>query len=388
MMQAREGAVNQNIGFCTSADGTRIAYAISGEGPPLLMTNSWVAHLEQGAQSLPWKPWLEALASEYTLLRYDLRGCGMSDRNVRDFSFSRWIADLEAVIEASGFRRFHVLGLCSGGSNALTYAGRHPERVTGLVLYGAYARGRFKRPDVPSEAEKGRVLLDLTQLGWAKENHPFLQAWASAFQPGGTLEHFRSWCALQRASTSAETAVALLREASHVDARMAARRVRCPTLVLHAERDAVVPLEEGRLVAGLIPRARFVELDTDNHILLPAEPAWLRFFSELRRFLGSDEPNLNSTASLAVVDTLTRRESEVLEGVAQGLDNTQIANGLGLSAKTVRNVVTRLLDKLAVESRARAIVLAREAGFGRGATPGAALHGPANGASPQRRTRH
>ncbi len=163
------------------------------------------------------------------------------------------------------------------------HAARHPERVDRLILYGTYARGRLRWTDLPNEVEKGRVLLDLTQLGWGQENHAFLQVWASQFQPGGTLEHLRSWCTQQCAATSAETAVRLLRIGWNVDVRDAARKIKCPVLIVHPERDAVVPIDQGRLLASLIPDSRFVQLDSENHMLLSDEPAWPRLVDEVRQ---------------------------------------------------------------------------------------------------------
>ena len=163
--------MHQQIRFCTSADGTKIAYAVSGSGPPLLLTMSWVNHLEYATQMLPWNSWLEALSREYTLLRFDTRGCGLSDRNVPDFTFESGVADVEAVVKAAGFERFSMLGVCSGGPSAIAYTARHPRDVTGLILYGTWGRGRFKRPELPQEAEKARVMIDLAHLGWAQEGH-------------------------------------------------------------------------------------------------------------------------------------------------------------------------------------------------------------------------
>jgi pimeloyl-ACP methyl ester carboxylesterase/DNA-binding CsgD family transcriptional regulator len=356
--------MKQDVRFCTSADGTRIAFATSGRGSPLVMSSTWLTHLEHQHRSLAWQPWLEALSRDHTLLRYDARGCGMSDRHPADLSFESWIADIEAVVEAAGFDRFALLGTCWGGPIAITYAARHAERVDNLVLYGTYSRGRFKRIDSPHEIEKARVLLDLTQLGWGRENHAFAQVWASAFQPGGTIEHLRSWCDLQRVSTSAETAVALQRVSWEIDVRATAALVSCPTLVVHAERDAVVPLEEGRILASMIAGAHFLQIDSDNHMLLPQEPAWLRFLSEVRGFLGQRDHALDRSAAQLQAAGLTPREADVVEGVAQGLGNVEIAQRLGLSEKTVRNLVTRIFDKLNVQTRSHAIVLAREAGFG------------------------
>ena len=181
------------------------------------MAATWLTHLEHQWRSLAWRPWLDAFSQHHTLLRYDSRGCGLSDRDVSDLSFDTWIKDFETVVQAAGFQKFSLLATCQGGPIAIEYAARHPERVSRLILYGTYARGRLRWSERPNEVEKGRVLLDLTKLGWGQENHAFLQVWASAFQPGGTLEHLRSWCDQQRAATSAETAWRLLRTGWNAD---------------------------------------------------------------------------------------------------------------------------------------------------------------------------
>jgi len=356
--------MDQNIRFCTASDNVRLAYAVSGAGPPLVMSATWLTHLEHQWHSLAWQPWLDGLSRDHKLLRYDSRGCGLSDRDAGDLSFESWIRDFECVVEAAAFQRFSLLATCQGGPIAIEYAARHPERVDKLILYGTYGRGRLRWTNLPNEIEKGRVLLDLTQLGWGQENHAFLQVWATAFQPGGTLEHLHSWCDQQRAATTSETAVRLLRIGWNVDVREAARKIKCPVLVMHAERDAVVPIEEGRSLASLIPNCRFVQLDSENHMPLADEPEWPRLLDELRRFL--DEPVVGAAVErngLPLKD-LTPRERAVLEGIAEGLDNSEIAASLGLSQKTVRNHITRVFDKIRVEHRYEAIVRAREAGLG------------------------
>ena len=330
--------LRQEIHFCTAADGVRLAYAVSGEGPPLAMCATWLTHLEHQWRSLAWQPWLEAFSRGHKLLRYDSRGCGLSDRDADDLSFETWVRDFERVVDAASFRRFSILATCQGGPIAIAYAARHPERVSRLILYGTYARGRLRWDDRPKEIDKARVLLDLTGLGWGRENHAFLQVWASHFQPGGTLEHLRSWSDQQRAATSPETAVRLLRIGWNADVRQAAARIKCPVLIVHPERDAVVPIDEGRLIAGLVPDCRFVQLDSENHMPLADEPAWSRLLDEMRRFLAEPEPALARKA--LPLDELTPRERAILEGIAQGLDNAEIAASLGLSEKTVRNHVT------------------------------------------------
>ncbi len=233
-----------------------------------------------------------------------------------------------------------------------------------LVLYGTFARGRLRR-DQPHQAEKARVLLDMTRLGWGQDNHAFLQTWASSFQPGGTLEHFRSWCEQHRAAATPEMAARLMAISWDVDVRDAASRIRCPVLVVHPERDAVVPIEEGRFLASLIPDSRFVQLDSDNHLLLADEPAWPRLFTEVRSFLAEPDRASPAARDTLPLEALTSRERAVLECIAAGLDNAQIASSLRLSEKTVRNHITRVFDKIRVEHRYQAIVLAREAGLGK-----------------------
>lgn len=357
--------MKQEIRFCRSFDGVRIAYAVSGNGPPLFMSASWLTHLEHQWRSLAWRPWLEHFSSRYTLIRYDSRGCGLSDREIRDVSFDLWMRDFEAVADAAGFERFALLGTCQGGPIAIEYAARHPERVTHLVLWGTYARGRSRRLDVPQQVEKAKVLLEMTQLGWGDENHAFLQVWASQFQPGGTLEHLRSWSELQRAAASAQMAVRLIQVAWEIDVSPAARRLRCPVLMVQAERDVVAPMDEARLLAGLIPNCRFVVVDTANHMPLPEEPAWARFLAETRSFLAEPAAPPAAARRVLALDDLTPRERDVLEGIASGQDNATIAAALGMSEKTVRNHVTRVLDKIGVQQRYQAIILAREAGLGR-----------------------
>lgn len=359
--------MHQQVRFCTSFDGVRIAYALSGSGPPLVMSASWLTHLEHQWRSLAWHPWLEHFSKRHTLVRYDSRGCGLSDREVRDFSFETWVRDFEAVIDAIGFERFPLLATCQGGPIAIEYAARHPERVTHLVIYGSYTRGLARRDEMPDQVARSKVMLDLLRLGWGQDNHAFLQIWASLFQPGGTLRHLNSWSEQQKLSVSPEIAVRLLEIAFNVDVREAASRVKCPTLVVNPERDALVPLEEGRKLAALIPGSRFATLDTNNHMPLPEEPAWPRLLGEIERFLPRQHPQWSASGDAFRFSSLTERERDVLDAIAGGLDNTEIAVKLEMAEKTVRNHVTRVLDKIGVGHRYEAIVLARDAGFGRSA---------------------
>lgn len=352
--------MKQQIRFCNSADGTRIAYAVSGEGPPLVMTANWLTHLEHGWHNLAWRPWLEYLSQHYRLVRYDSRGCGLSEWDAPGVSLAHWVQDVEAVVDAAGLDRFAVLGVCQGGPIGIEFAARHPQRVTHLALYGTYAIApeRFR----PETMEKVKAFGALAKIGWGKEDSPFMQAFAALWQPDGSREHLRSWSELQCVATSVENMVRLYRATIDIDAREAAKQVHCPTLVIHGDQDAVVPAEMGRMLASLVPQARYVELPTRNHMMLSDEPAWSRFCEEIASFI----PGALRTMQTARFGSLTTRESEVLERLAQGLDNTQIAAQLGLSEKTIRNNVSTIFDKLGVENRSQAIVLARDSGLGRG----------------------
>ena len=353
--------MNQQIRFCKSFDGTQLAYAMTGEGPPLVRAPHWLTHLEYEWQSPVWKPWIESLSRSHMLLRMDERGCGLSDRDVADISFEAWVRDLEALVDAAGLERFALFGHSQGGAIAVEYAVRHPERVTHLILLGSYARGSMQRDPSPERVGELQAQLKLIEVGWGRDDPSYRQMFSSQFMPGATLEQLNSMSEMQRRSATPESAVCIIRNMFSVDVRGSLPRVKCPTLSLHARGDRRVPFEEGRLLAGLIPGARLVTLETENHILLSQEPAFNQFFEELEAFV----PRPAGAGTGGTFPQLTAREAEVLERIAQGLDNAQIAAHLGISEKTVRNNITHIFDKLAVENRSQAIVLARNSGFGK-----------------------
>lgn len=352
----------QQIRFCLS-DGIRIAYAISGEGPPIVKAASYITHLEHDWTSPTAQPWLTALSRTHTVIRYDERGTGLSDWDVDDVSFDGWVHDLEAVVASIGLDRFALLGISQGGSLAIAYAVRHPERVSHLILHGAFARGRLRRNPTPRQVEEAETMAKLAELGWGRDNPAFRAVFTLQLLPGGTQEQHRAFDAMQRLSASPQMAARMMRTFDRLDVSGLAPRVRCPTLVTHARDDARVPFEEGRRTASMIPGARFVSLDTANHIPLEGEPALARFLQEVEAFLAT--PDERSIAPLVGLSELSVRERQVLDHVAEGLGNDEIARALTLSAKTVRNHVSRIFDKLQVTTRAQAIVRARDSGFGR-----------------------
>jgi pimeloyl-ACP methyl ester carboxylesterase/DNA-binding CsgD family transcriptional regulator len=349
----------QQIRFCTSHDGARIAYATSGHGPPLVKAANWLSHLEFDWESPVWSHLLRELSSKHTLVRYDERGCGLSDWSVTDLSFESWVRDLETVVDAAGVERFPLLGISQGASIAVAYAVRHPERVTHLILHCGYARGRLKRAATPVQREEAETMNKLAELGWGQENPAFRQFFTTQFIPGGTPEQHHWFNELERISTSPENAGRFMRVFNEIDVVSLLSQVSCPTLVLHSTRDARVPYDEGWLIASGIPGARFVSLDSNNHLLLDGEPAWERWVDELSAFLPAQP------AADPAFGVLTPRERDLVDLIAQGRDNAQTAAHFGLSEKTVRNHITRIFAKLEVENRAQAIVLARDAGFGK-----------------------
>jgi pimeloyl-ACP methyl ester carboxylesterase len=175
------------IHFCRASDGVRIAYATTGRGPTMIEVSTWLNHLEFDWQSPVWRPRLVEFAKKYTMARYDGRGCGLSDPSVKDLSFNANLRDLEAVADAAGFRRFILLGCCQGSSLAIAYAARHPERVSNLVLYGAFARGRMKRDPSPQDIDEINMMLKLVEIGWGHENPAFRQVYTTLFIPDGLV---------------------------------------------------------------------------------------------------------------------------------------------------------------------------------------------------------
>ena len=341
------------------SDGVTVAWASAGKGPSLVKTSTWLTHLEYDWDSPVWRHWSQFLAEHFHYIRYDERGCGMSQWDVDDVSNEHWLTDLNAVIEAAAPNEpLALLGISQGGSTAIQYAIAHPERVSHLILYGAYAQGVGRRNDSEAEKRYGAIL-ELTRQGWGRDNPVYRQLFTSRFIPGATQEQLQWFNDLCRRTTTPELACGLLEARKTVDVAALLPKVSVPTLVMHARHDEVVPLSQGQLLASTIRDAKFVELDSANHILLEKEPAWQRFKEEVVAFTG-----VAALREDPLFSTLSGREREILNLLARGLTNLDIGRELFISEKTVRNHVTSIFEKLGVRSRAHAIVLAKDKGYG------------------------
>ena len=277
-------APRQKISFCRTHDGINIAWSISGSGYPLIKAANWMSHLEYDYDSPIWRHWWTGLSRRYELIRYDERGCGLSDWDVPDFSFQAWLDDFDAVVEATGKERFALLGISQGASVAIDYAVRHPERVSHLVLYGGFVQGRFRRQAGDSQ-QQAEVLQQLIRVGWGQTHGAFRQVFGSLFLPGASAEQFRYFDELQRATSSAENAEKIFTVSQNIDVADLCQHVRVPTLVLHAQDEIAIPFSQSRLIASSIPGARLVPLDSKNHLILENEPAWTHFLEELEAFV-------------------------------------------------------------------------------------------------------
>ncbi len=288
----------QDIRFSVTEDGVRLAWASIGDGPPLVKASNWLTHLDFEWGSPIWQHWWTELSKHHRLIRYDERGNGMSQRDVPDVSFDTWVHDLETVVDAAGLDRFSLLGISRGGAIAIAYAVRHPERVSKLVLYGAFPVGLYHYGS-PEEIEARRALISLTRLGWGLHHPAFCRMFTNRFIPNATPVHEMWFDDLQRVSTSAENAARLIEVDLNIDVRSFLRQVQVPTLVVHCDRDQVVSPEHGRQLAAEIPNARYASLPSANHLLLAEEPAWEILLQEFSAFMGWREESAAQTAEIA-----------------------------------------------------------------------------------------
>ncbi len=346
---AHGGAPQQQIRFCRAADGARIAYAVHGSGPPLVIATCWLSHLQFDWDSPVWRHFLADLGEFATIIRFDERGHGLSDWDVVDFSLEARVCDLEAVVADAGFDRFALMAMSQGGPVALHYVTRHPERVTRLMFYGSYAAA-FRDP-TPEDLALSEAFEQMIKVGWARPDSAFRRVFTSLMIPGASEEQMRWLDELQRVAVTAGNAYAARHERNKADATHLLERVRVPTLVLHSRDDRMNAFNEAQLLASSIPGAKLVPLESSNHILLADEPAWAVFRYEVASFLEPDQALAPRPERGGALPGLTARELEVLNLAADGLDNEAIARILTLSVRTVERHMQNIYAKLDIHGR-------------------------------------
>jgi len=345
-------SLRPDIRFCTAADGVKIAVGAYGRGPPLVRAGTWLTHVEYDATSPLSAHWCEELARRHRYVAYDGRGCGLSDRQVRvdELSLDQFVADLEAVVDGLGLERFPLIGMSMGAPVAVAYAAKHPERVSRLVLHGGFHRSYLSsRSSDPRVLEEADVLLKSARHGWGTGSLALRQVFVAKFMGESTEAQRQAFDERQRVTSTAEVAEKYLRAMFDLDVKDLAPRVSCPTIAFHSRGDQLIFFEQGRKLAALIPGARFVPLESKNHVPFREEPAWQALVIALRSFL---DENARAPSPAKV---LTSRQLDVLRRVARGLTDKEIASELSLSPRTVEMHVARALAALASANRAEAV---------------------------------
>jgi pimeloyl-ACP methyl ester carboxylesterase/DNA-binding CsgD family transcriptional regulator len=347
------------IRFCAAPDGVKLAVGSYGSGAPLVRAATWLTHVEHDATSPLTRHWCEELGRSHRYVTYDGRGCGLSDRDPPVVSPEAWLSDLETVVDAMGLARFPLLGMSMGAPVAVAYAVKHPERVSRLLLVGGFQRAYFssKNPD-PRVLEEADVLLKSARLGWGTGSAALRQVFVAKLMGEATEAQRRAFDERQRVTSSPEMAERYLRAMFALDVKDVAPRVACPTLVFHSRGDQLIFFEQGRKLAASIPGARFVPLESQNHVPFAEEPAWQTFVAEARPFLAAE--GVGAGAAARPAPALTSRQLDVLRGIARGLTDKEIARELSLSPRTVEMHVARVLAALECANRAQAVGKAKE----------------------------
>ena len=348
----------QDLRFCRSADGARIAYARHGSGPPLVIATCWLSHLQHDWQSPVWRHFLAALGEIATVVRYDERGHGLSDWDVDDFGLDARVADLEAVVDDAGLDRFALMAMSQGGPPSIAFAVRHPERISRLIFYGSYAAA-FRDPGL-DDLELDEAFEQLIKVGWARPDSAFRRVFTSLMIPGATEEQMRWLDELQRVSTSATNALHARRQRKMANVVDLLPQLDSPTLVLHSRHDQMNDFEESRFLASMIAGSRLVVLDSSNHIVLGDEPAWPVFIDEVAAFMAADRRSASPATGVDAAAVLSPRELDVLRLAAEGQENAAIARSLTLSVRTVERHLHNTYTKLGIQGKsARAAAVAR-----------------------------
>jgi len=274
----------QSIQFTPSSHGANIAFSKSGAGPPLIRVAHWLSHLELDWHSSIWRPLIEDLEREHTLYRYDQRGTGLSSRDLEGADLDAFVDDLKAVADTNELEHFSIFAASQAVPVAIRFAQQYPDRVNGLILYGGYAQGRALRKAAPGDIDEATIL-GLIRAGWGEADSPFVNAFSTLFMPDATSDQLAEFVKMQTETISAKNAALLRQIIDRFDVSDVLQRVLTPSLVIHAISDAVQPVAQGRILASEIPGARYVSLESRNHIPLPQEPSWAQMIAEIRQFL-------------------------------------------------------------------------------------------------------
>ena len=279
---------SQSIRFVQAKDNVSLAWASVGDpgSPPLVKAANWLSHLELDWEAPIWSPLFRELANSFHFIRYDERGCGLSDWDVPEISFESFVADLESVVDAAGLDRFPLLGISQGAAVSIEYAARHPDRVSHLILFGGYPAG-WRHTASTDEAREREAVMVLTETGWGRENPSYRHLFSRTFMPSATSDDLEWFDEFQRLTTSPENAVRFLQAFADIDVRDRLKDVQAPTLVVHSRKDMRIPVATGQALAAQIPNAQFTGINSENHLLLGHEPASLEFLAAVRRFLQS-----------------------------------------------------------------------------------------------------
>ena len=340
-----------SLRYCTTADGVRLAMRQLGQGPLVIKAANWLGNVQADGTLRSSRHWVDHLTKAHTLLWYDARGCGLSDREVDEVSLDAWVQDLEAVADASGQERFVLLGISQGAAIAIRYAVRHPERVRGLLLYASFVRGAFHQGLSTKTAAVFNEMIRIAELGWGHDASTFRRLFSSQLLPAAPADILDAYDALHRHSVTGPMAARYMRAFFELDARVDAPQVRCPALVMHVEGDSLILPREGELVASLIPGARWVRVPGRNHLPLETDPGWPMLQREMTGFLAA----LDEGGTTEAAPQLTARQREVLRHVARGLGDKEIARALCLSPRTVEMHVARALAALGARNRSEAV---------------------------------
>lgn len=275
---------SQEIRFCSSSDGATLAWTSIGEGPPIVHTQAWIGHLNLDWQHPSRAHLLEAISDYRSIVRFDARGAGLSQRDVEEITFEHFVDDLESVFDAAGIERAPVLALSQGCSIAVAFAARRPERVSALIMIGGYSEGRGQRSS-QKERDMATAMTSMMKAGWDDEYPSLRDLIAQTIIPGASEEQRRKLAEAMRQTINGETQARYRQTLNNVNVTDLLRNVQAPALVLHCDNDRIVPIDQGRKLAAGLPNAIFRSYDSSNHIPPENDPICAAMHKDILEFL-------------------------------------------------------------------------------------------------------